>query len=179
MNEKKISWAPVYDAANRSVEAISIDELENVGVPFNSYGITDGDVLVFDANPEIAKQAPRKEGQASTYLVACTRNGNKSWVNPNFFLRVNANLDPIYPDWAALGSAKIVVEKLIALKTLKTTKGKTISVPMTQFNRDGSFKEQPKRDEAGNIVLTDEGIPEMVRVVDDRPFPVLPSPEGK
>lgn len=177
MNEKKSTWAPVYDAARREVTVTSIDELENVGVPFSAYGIKDGDVIVVESNPEIVKQAPRREGQAFTYLVACTRNGAKSWINPNFFMRTNSAMDPLYPAWANLGSAKAVVEALIKMKTITTKKGEVFNAAMTAFNRDGSFKEQPKRDESGNIVLTDEGVPEMVRVTEDRPFPVLPDPK--
>ena len=175
MNEQKVTWAPVYDSARRPVEKVSIDELENVGVPFNTYGVKNEDVLVFEANPEIAKQAPRNNGQNATYLVACKRNGVKSWFNPNTLLRTDADMNPLYPKWAGLGSAKAVVEALVKMTTFTVGK-KTFKALATVFNRDGSFKEIPERDAAGNVILNDDNTPKMERVREEREYPVVPDP---
>lgn len=174
MNEVSKKWAPVFDSANREVSEVKLDDLTEVGVSFNAYGISPKDVIIVDENPLIVKQAPRREGQNPTYLIAVTRNGNKSWLNPTFFLRQDSELNPVYPAWAALGSAKVVVEKLIKLHSI--TGGEPFKVQMTAFNRDGSFKEVAVRDESGNIVLNEDGTPQMKRTTNEREFPALPEP---
>jgi len=174
MNDISKKWAPVFDGANRKVGEVTLDDLTEVGVTFNAYGIKEKDVINIDKDPLIVKQDPRREGQNPTYLVAILRNGNKSWLNPTFFLRQDSELNPVYPEWAALGSAKAVVEKLIKMGSI--TGGKNFTVQMTAFNRDGSFKEIAKRDESGNIVLNEDGTPQMVRTTVPRDYPTLPTP---
>ena len=176
MNDAIKKWAPVYDSAQRPTEAVTLDDLADVGIVFNAYGIATKEVLNFDKEPIIIKQAPRREGQRPTYLISCKRNGNKSWFNPTFVLRQDANLNPVYPKWSALGGAKAVVEALIKLG--KLVGGKEFEVQMTDFNRDGSFKEIAVRDAAGNVVLNDDGTPKMVRSTTGRNFPELVDPSG-
>lgn len=181
MNEVTKAWAPVYDSARRPVETVKLDDIAEVGIVFNAYGIKEKEVIEVikdeGGQPIIAKQAPRRADQNPTYLVAIKRNGNKSWLNPTFFLRQDAGLNPVYPEWSALGNAKAVVEKL--LKLGQFTAGANFKVKMTAFNRDGSFKEIAKRDESGNVVLNEDGTPEMIRQTDDRDYPTLPAPPAE
>jgi len=179
----KISWAPVFDADRRAVERVGFDALQNVGAQLNSYGLHAGDRLTFAPgttveNIEIAKQAPRREGQRSTLLVACFINGAKTWINPMFFLRnkrENNQNSPIYPEWAKLGDAAAVVSQLI--KQGGVTAGEEMQVPMAAFEQDGSAKYVPKVDENGNPIVGADGAIETVRDTVNRPYPVLPNPE--
>lgn len=173
-NESK--WAPVYDSDRREVTPSSLNELENVGIVFNTYRIEKGQVLTFDKNPQIVKQAPRIEGQRPTYLVACKRNGVKSWFNPSFLLTMNSDLQPVYPAWSALGGAKAVVEKLIEMGSIKG--GENFKVKMTKFNRDGSRAEEVVRDGEGNIVLNEDQTPKMVYSTIDRDYPEIADPKA-
>lgn len=178
MNTSKPSWAPVYRMDRQPVEKVTLDDLDSVGVPFSSYGINPGDKLEFFANPEVVRQAPRREGQRPSYLVACVRNGVKSWFNPTFFTRIDANQQPLYPAWSALGSAKAIIEKLIEMKSIETSKDKTFTVQMTAFNQDGSFKTIPRKDDSGNLVLGDDGAPILDRTTEtSRPYPVIADPK--
>ena len=172
-NESKL-WAPVYDADRRPVTPSSLDELENVGVTFNAYGLKEGQLITIEANPEVQKQAPRRDGQRPSFLVACKRDGVKSWFNPMSLLGIDADLNPIYPKWSLLGGAKAVVEKIISMKGIKG--GKTFEVKMTRFNRDGSVHEEAVRDNDGNIVLTADGTPEMKRTTEMRQYVSVPDP---
>ena len=175
MNENK-HWAPVFDADRRPVKGSSLDALENVGVQFNSYGIQPKDTIHVAKNPEVVEQAPRREGQRPTYLVACTRNGVKSWLNPSFFLALNADLQPIYPKWAALGGAKAVVEKLIEMGEIKAA-DEPMTVVLTKFNRDGSIAEEAVRDEKGELILNEDGTPKMVNARVERTRAAIPDPK--
>jgi len=174
MNEMKL-WAPVFDADRRPVKASSLDALENVGVQFNAYGVNPGDEIAVAANPEVIEQAPRIAGQRPTYLVSCTRNGVKSWINPSFFLALNAKLEPIYPKWQALGGAKAIVEALINMKVLKAEKDPQMVV-MTKFNRDGTIATEVVRNEAGEIMLNEDGTPKQVNATVERPRAIIPAP---
>lgn len=176
MNENK-HWAPVFDADRRPVKTSSLDALENVGVQFNAYGIQPGDSIHVAKDPEVVEQAPRREGQRPTYLVACTRNGVKNWLNPAALLALNADLQPIYPKWAALGGAKAVVEKLIEMGEIKTPK-EPIMVTMTKFNRDGTIAEEAVRDEKGELILNEDGTPKMVNARVERPRANVPDPKA-
>ena len=179
----KISWAPVFDADRRAVERVGFDALNNVGAQLNAYGLHPGDTLTFPAgttveNIEIAKQAPRREGQRSTLLVACLINGEKTWINPMFFLRnkrENNQNAPIYPEWAKLGDAAAVVSQLIKQGGIKA--GEEMTVKMAAFEQDGSAKFVPKVDEAGNPIIGADGAIVTVRDTVDRVYPVLPNPE--
>lgn len=175
MNENK-HWAPVFDADRRPVKTSSLDALENVGVQFNAYGIQPGDTIHVAKDPEVVVQQPRREGQRPTYLVACTRNGVKSWLNPSALLALNADLQPIYPKWTALGGAKAVVEKLIEMGEIKTPK-EPIVVALTQFNRDGTIAEEAVRDEKGELILNADGTPKMVNKRIERPRAKFPDPK--
>ena len=181
MNQK-VDWAPVFDADRRPVERVGFDALNNVGAQLNAYGLHANETLTFEPgttveNIQVAKQAPRREGQRFTLLVACLINGAKTWINPMFFLRtkrVNNQNVPIYPEWAKLGDAAGVVSQLI--KQGGITAGEDVMVPMAAFEQDGSAKYVPKVDEAGNKIVKEDGSYELIRDTNDRPYPILPNP---
>lgn len=171
-----VNWAPVFDADRRPIEQASINDLKNVGAQIQSYGLAENDVLTFEEgttvdNVGIVRQAPRNSGNRPSYLVACLINGQKTWINPMFFLRnkrENNRNSPIYPEWAALGDAEKVVEQLVKQGGIKA--GKNFETTVAAFNSDGSAKMIP------SIVATDGGQSTLVRAVEKRNFPKLPAP---
>lgn len=174
-NEVVTKWASVYDADRRPIAKSSLDELENVGVTFNAYGLKEGQVITIDENPEVIKQAPRREGQRPTYLVACKRDGVNSWFNPNALLGIDADLQPIYPKWAALGGAKAVITKIQSMKG-GIKGGKPFDVKQTKFNRDGSIKEVALKKPNGDLELNEDNTPKMVRDTEMRPYVSVTDP---
>lgn len=176
MNQK-IDWAPVFGADTRKVESVDLNALENVGVAFSAYGLTPNQIITVEHDPQIIRQEPRNEGQNPTYLVAVKRDGIKNWLNPMSFLRTDANGEPVYPAWYALGSAQEVVRALIRTGTLKC--GDKKMVKMNAFNRDGSAKMVAKREADGSLILKGDGTPDMIRDTVERPYPIIPDPKGE
>lgn len=187
MNNKQITkkimklenaWAPVFDADRRKVQFTDdLSVLENVGAQLNAYGLHENDVLTFPEKIQIGIQDPRRENQRPSYLVSCYVNGQKTYINPMFFLR-NKREDghnvPIYPKWAALGDAKAVIAKLIEMKTLKA--GKNMRVQMADFNADGSAKMIPQLNEKGEVVVNNDGSVVNVRATRTAEYPSIPDP---
>lgn len=168
-------WAPVFGSNTRDVEEVKKEDLQEVNVPFNQYGISEKETLIFKANEmRFAKQAPAEGSTFPTYLVSCYRNGNKSWFNPGFLIRQNVKREPIYPKWAELGSAAAVVDALAKIGTLKG--GKNFPVQMPERNRDRTRKQSVVLDENGNAKLNDDGTPMMKDCEITRQYPTLPDP---
>ena len=172
------AWAPVFDADRRAVKFTDdLSVLQNVGAQLNAYGLHENDVLTFPETIQIGIQDPRREGQRPSYLVACYVNGQKTYINPMFFLRnkrENGQNVPIYPTWAALGDAKAVITKLIEMKTLKA--GKNMKIQMADFNADGSAKMVPQLNEKGEVVVNADGSVVNVRATRTAEYPSIPDP---
>lgn len=174
----EIAWAPVFDADRRKVQFTDdLSVLENVGAQLNSYGLHENDELSFPEKVQIGIQEPRREGQRPSYLVSCFVNGQKTYINPMFFLRnkrENGVNTPIYPKWAALGDAKAVIAKLLEMKSLKA--GKNMKVQMADFNADGSAKMVPQLNDKGEVVVNADGSVVNVRATRPADYPELPDP---
>lgn len=172
-----VDWAPIFGADVRKTEDVTLNDLQNVGVVFSAYGLTENQTITVESDPKLKRQAPRQEGQNPTYLVGVKRDGQKSWLNPMAFLRTDADNQPIYPAWYALGSAQEVVKALIRTGTIKCGKNKEVKV--NAFNRDGSARMVAKREADGSLVLKNDGTPDMVRDTTTRAYPEIGDPKGE
>ena len=174
MNELK-DWAPMSGSNTRAVHEITIDDLEEVNVPFSQYGITEGEELHFDKNAKFAKQDPAEGSTFPSYRMTCLRNGRKSYFDPGFLMRQNINRDYVYPEWAELGSAAAICRKLIEMGTIKG--GKSFKVDMRQ-RRGGVVVTEAIRKEDGTLDLNPDGTPKMKELSISRDYPTLPNPKA-
>ena len=123
---------PLMGNSARSYRRIPLDELDGIignsnNPYFTAFMRMDGEEWVyhFSENPIIVEQLPEKAGGHYDYYMSCRiqriKNGLKLdqgitwWFNFFSLLRTDSQFSPLYPEWAKLGSAKLIIENLIAL----------------------------------------------------------------
>lgn len=89
----EIETMPMLPGADkREMKKVDQIELKNVGVTSNAFALHEGDQITFNSEePVVVSQQIRKDSDAVAYYVACTRNGENSWLGVGNLTRRDIN----------------------------------------------------------------------------------------
>lgn len=177
---KDFKVAPIFQGAQReatSYAALSQTEGFSASaedMPFESYGIREGEVLKFPS--KLLEQAQRVRPSATAkngwiWIVPCESHYNgkvkSTWFNVSSFKRQDVDQAPMHPSWYNLGNLEARVNKLEDLGEIKGIKTATFKTPKEFVLVGGRL--QPKRLENGKIDTQDKA-EVMVTTADGSPL---------
>jgi DNA-binding cell septation regulator SpoVG len=119
---------PIVGLGKRKVETVSVDACVGAGQAFETYGIKEGDVLVFPALEDaLIEKVQVTEGndKAFVYYLACKKTNNgetrDTRFNVNILHRRDVNNKPLHEYWYNLGDISARIKKLCEVGSIKCT----------------------------------------------------------
>ena len=149
MKNCNIEDMPVL-ANSQAVSDVTV--LQSIGANTSVFGLHLNDEITFDVNdaetgfPVVKSREVRPGSSAKAYYVACTRNGQPSWVSTGALVRRDFSgkyISPVGEELASQPSFLDMFKSKLADKTIVVTK--VIEAEMAAFDQAGNRLETPRK----------------------------------